>query len=62
MIPLECRKATGKAAGRSASKTPVAAARIDLSLAGLLRLQGLPLPPVGIGRVHRLADDEGKMP
>lgn len=35
---------------------------VNLSLANLLLSPQLPSPPIGVGRIHRLADDETQLP
>ena len=57
MHPLASRRSTEKAVAKPRPRK-VSQFRTELSLAGLLTYQELTPPPAGVGRVHRLGDED----
>ena len=57
MRPAIILRAAEKTVAKPRSRK-VSQLRTELSLAGLLHHQGWLPPPIGVGRVHRLADEE----
>ena len=57
MHTLASRRSTEKAVAKPRPRK-VSQFRTELSLAGLLTYQELTPPPAGVGRVHRLGDED----
>ncbi len=58
MCSAVSRRTAEETADKPHRKRKFSRFRTELSLAGLLHHQGLSPPPIGVGRVHRLGDDE----
>ena len=62
MSPAVSRRSAEKIAGKPQAAGKASRTSVELSLTWLLlHPQELPSPPAGVGRVHRLADDEGHL-